>query len=69
MSKYSALWQYVQKDGRPSFKLSFSEIQEIAGILIDHAFLNFKKELIEYGYEVEKISIREQTVIFNRIGG
>ena len=27
-----------------------------------------KKELIDYGYEVEKISMKEQTVIFNKIG-
>ena len=25
-------------------------------------------ELIDYGYEVEKISMKEQTVIFNKIG-
>ncbi len=25
MSKYNALWEYVQKDGSPSMKLSFAE--------------------------------------------
>jgi ppGpp synthetase/RelA/SpoT-type nucleotidyltranferase len=67
MSKYDSLWQQVQKDGRPSFKLSFDEIKDIAGIPIDHSFLKYKKELTEYGYEVEKISMKEQTVIFSRI--
>jgi hypothetical protein len=67
MNKYAALWQYVQKDGRASFKLTFSEIQAIAGIPIDHSFLNFKKELTEFGYQVGKISMKEQTVIFNKI--
>lgn len=43
MSKYNALWEYVQKNGSPSFKLTFGEIQDIAGILIDHSFLNYKK--------------------------
>ncbi len=38
MSKYDALWEYVQKNGSPSFKLTFEEIAHIAGIPIDHAF-------------------------------
>ncbi|MCB6927836.1 hypothetical protein LI018_20150 [Enterocloster bolteae] len=67
MSKYNTLWEYVQKNGSPSFKLTFEEIQEIAGIPIDHSFLNYKKELKDYGYQVGKISMKEQTVIFNRM--
>lgn len=43
MSKYDALWEYVQKNGSPSFKLTFEEIAHIAGIPIDHAFLTYKK--------------------------
>lgn len=68
MDKYSALWEYVKNNGSQSFKLSFEEIQNIAGIPIDHSFLKYKKELTEYGYQVGKISIKEQTVIFNKIG-
>ena len=64
MSKYNNLWKYVQENGSQSFKLTFDEIAEIAGIEIDHSF---KKELTEYGYEVGKISMKEQTVIFNKI--
>ena len=67
MSKYNTLWEYVQKNGSPSFTLTFEEIQEIAGIPIDHSFLNYKKELKDYGYQVGKISMKEQTVIFNRV--
>lgn len=67
MSKYNRLWEYVQQNGSPSFKLSFAEVMEIAGIPIDHSFLQFKKELREYGYEVGKISMKEQTVVFNRM--
>jgi len=66
MSKYTLLWEYVQKDGRPSFQLTFSEIQEIAGIPIDHSFLTYKKELAEYGYQVGKISMKARTVLFKR---
>ena len=61
-------WEYVQNNGKQSFKLTFEEIQNIAGIAIAHSFLKYKKELIDYGYEVEKISMKEQTVIFNKIG-
>ncbi|MGP8314351.1 hypothetical protein ACG0Z4_26120 [Enterocloster aldenensis] len=67
MSKYNALWKYVQNNGSQSFKLTFEEIQEIAGIPIDHSFLNYKKELTDYGYQVGKISMKEQTVIFNKV--
>ncbi|TCL56243.1 hypothetical protein EDD76_11270 [Kineothrix alysoides] len=66
MSKYKSLWEYVQKSGSKSFKLTFDEIRDIAGIPIDHSFLNYKKELTEYGYQVGKISMKEQTVVFNK---
>ncbi len=66
MSKYDSLWEYIQKDGNTTLKLTFEEIQKIAGIPIDHSFLNYKKELIEFGYQVGKISMKEQTVIFHK---
>ncbi|HBD65387.1 MAG TPA: hypothetical protein DC038_13250 [Clostridiales bacterium] len=67
MSKYNDLWEYVQKNGNLSMKLSFDEIHDIIGIDIDHSFLNYKKELTQYGYQVGKISLKEKTVIFNKI--
>ncbi len=67
MSKYSALWDWVKNNGSLSFKLTFEEIQNIVGIPIDHSFLKYKKELEEYGYQVGKISMKEKTVIFNKI--
>lgn len=66
MSKYDALWAYVQKDGSATLKLTFEQIQEIAGVPIDHSFLRYKKELTDYGYQVGKISMKEQTVVFQR---
>ncbi len=66
MSKYNALWEYVQENGSQSMKLTFEEIQNIAGIPIGHSFLKYKKELAEYGYEVGKISMKEQAVIFKK---
>lgn len=67
MSKYDLLWEYVQKNGSASFKLTFEEIKKIAGLPIDHSFLKYKKELMGYGYEVEKISMKEQTVLFHKL--
>lgn len=66
MSKYSALWEYVKNSGVSSLQLTFAEIEEIAGIPIDHSFLKYKKELTEYGYQVGKISMKAQTVSFQR---
>ena len=64
MSKYDPLWKYIQETGGQSIKLTFEEIGQIAGIAIDHSFLRYKKELIHYGYQVGKISMKEQTVTF-----
>ncbi|WP_131076303.1 hypothetical protein [Clostridioides difficile] len=68
MSKYSSLWEYFKKNNSQSFKLTFEEIKDIAEIEIDHSFLKYKKELNEYGYQVGKISLKEKTVIFDKIG-
>ena len=67
MSKYNTLWKFIEKNGSQTLKLSFDEIKDIAGIAIDHSFLNYKKELPEFGYEVKKISLKEKTVLFNKI--
>ena len=67
MSKYDALWEHVRQRGVQSLKLTFEGIQDIVGIPIDHSFLKYKKELTDYGYQVGKISMREQTVIFSQI--
>lgn len=67
MSKYNPLWEYVQKSKEKSLKLTFEEIKNITGIPLDHSFLNYKKELGTYGWQVVKISMKEQTVKFNKI--
>jgi len=64
MSKYDTLWKYVSETGRDSFKLSYEEIEAVAGVPIDHSFLKYKKELPQYGYKVGKISLKEQNVEF-----
>ena len=62
MSKYNPLWNWIKENGTDSFRLTYSEIETIVGFPIDHSFLTYKKELIQYGYKVLKISMKEQTV-------
>lgn len=64
MSKYDPLWKYLAQCGRDQTMLSFEEIRNIVGFELDHSFLNFKKELLQYGYQVGKISLKGKTVIF-----
>lgn len=54
MSKYNALWAYVVKREEPSFRLTFDEIRQIAGLEIDHSFLSYKKELLPLAGRSEK---------------
>jgi hypothetical protein len=69
MSKYEPLWEHLHADGRPSLCLSFEEIKDILGFDIDHSFLNYKKEAATRGYEVGKISLKEQRIAFHKING
>lgn len=67
MSKYELLWKYLKENNKDNYKLSYEEIKNILGFDIDHSFLTYKKESKEYGYEVSKISMKEKTIIFNKI--
>lgn len=69
MSKYDALWDWIRENGTDRFKLTFAGIKRITGMPIDHSFLRYKKELMDYGYRVEKISMNEQTVSFRKLDG
>lgn len=42
MSKYSKLWEYIKSQECDSLKLSYDEIEQIAGCPIDHSFLTYK---------------------------
>lgn len=66
MSKYSKLWIWIKNNHNDDFKMTFSEIENITGFPIDHSFLTFKKELIEYGYKVAKISLKDKFVLFEK---
>lgn len=60
--KYIKLWEYIKDNNKVYYKLSFDDIENILGFKIDHSFLNCKKELVEYGYVVKKISLKEEYV-------
>lgn len=67
MSKYELLWEYIKYTNENTLKMSFEEIKNVTGNAIDHSFLSYKKELLAYGFKVEKISLKEKTVIFTKI--
>lgn len=67
MSKYESLWVYLKENNQDRYKLSYEEIKNILGFSLDHAFLTSKKELLGYGYEVKKISLKEKYVIIEKL--
>lgn len=67
MSKYNPLWLYVKEQSGKTLLLSFAEIEAICGFSLDHAFLRYKKELTAYGWQAEKISLKQKTVRFRKL--
>lgn len=68
MSKYEKLWNYIEENGTESLSLTFDEIAQIAGVPLDHSFLNYKRELEEFGWKPAKISMKNRSVLFEKIG-
>lgn len=67
MSKYEPLWEYIKDNKKDRYELSYEDIRNILGFEIDHSFLTYKKELLSYGYEVKKISIKDKKIIICKI--
>ena len=67
MSKYEKLWEYIKDKKESEYLLSYDKINEIVGFPIDHSFLTYKKELMGYGYKVDKISLKEKLVYISKI--
>ena len=67
MSKYDPLWNWIKENGTDSFQLTYAEIERIIGLSLDHSFLTYKKELLEYGFKIEKISMKKKTVTFKKL--
>lgn len=66
MSKYEKLWKYLSENGKDCYELSYEEMKVILGFEIDHSLLKYKKEAVEYGYEVKKISIKNRKIFFEK---
>ena len=66
MPKYQRLWAYLAAQDAGQLLLSFDEIAEITGNALDHSFLNEKKDLKPFGWTVQKISMKQQYVLFVR---
>lgn len=64
MSKYQKLWNYIKNCGNDEIIISFEDVKNICGFEIDHSFLQHKKELKNFGYEVKKISLKNKTLQF-----
>lgn len=68
MSKYDLLWKEIDKAFKQTrqerLTLSFEEIEKLGGVAIDHSFLKFKKELKGFGYQVEKIDLKQKMITF-----
>jgi len=62
MSKYQKLWEYIKSCGEDQITLSFEDVKNLCGFEIDHSFLNAKKELKDFGYNVSKISLKNKTI-------
>lgn len=67
MSKYLKLWEYIKEQSSDTLKLTYEEIETIAGVPLDHSFLTYKKELLEYEWQVKKIYMKEKCVEFNKL--
>lgn len=71
MSKYNILWEYINNLFNNSIDtemaLTFDEINKIIGFNIDHSFLNYKNETLEYKFIVQKISLKNKKIYFKRI--
>lgn len=67
MSKYEKLWNYIKENNKDEYQLSYDEIKNILGFEIYHSFLKYKKELMSYGYEVAKISLKGKYIIIKKL--
>lgn len=67
LNKYNALWQYLKFNDKDEYRLTFNEIRNVLGFDIDHSFLTYKKQAEEYGYEVTKIFLKENTIVFKKL--
>ena len=66
MHSYQPLWEWLARRNEKTVTLTFSEIAGIAGVPMNHSFLNKKKELTAYGWRVGQIALKAKTVTFEK---
>lgn len=67
MDKYQKLWEYVVKQDQDQLDLTFEQVNDIAGVPMDHSFLQYKKNLLPLGFKVEHIYMKKGIVSFERV--
>lgn len=66
MSKYNQLWKCIADSGQDQLMTPFSEVERVTGVPLDHSFLQYKKELLDYGYQVDHIYLKKQQIQVSR---
>ena len=57
---------FIKEQSSDTLKLTYDKIENIAGIPLDHLCLTYKKELLEFGWQVKKIHMKEKCVEFEK---
>lgn len=60
------LWQYIKDRNEDEIVITYDEVKNILGFEIDHSFLKYKSELNDYGFFVDKISIKDKQIKVKR---
>ncbi|KRL26140.1 hypothetical protein FD27_GL001276 [Limosilactobacillus frumenti DSM 13145] len=66
MSKYNHLWEAIAQSHQEHLVIPFAKVTKLAGVPLDHSFLNYKHELLDYGYQVDKISLKKQEILISK---
>ncbi len=71
MSKYDILWQKIKEifDSQKVsvLTLTFAEIEILGNVKIDHSLLSCKKDLVLFGVEIQKISLKNKEITFKKL--
>ena len=67
MSKYQRLWEKIAASGEDELTLSFDQVKDWAGVPLDHSFLNYKKELLNYGYQVDHVYLKKRSILIKKL--
>lgn len=67
LSKYDQLWQFIADSGQETLVIPFDQVKAVTGVALDPSFLQSKKELLTYGYQVDHIFLKKQQIKVSRI--